>query len=198
MECVLAKNGNNSSLHRSLKQYLNTAQNDVRFSDNMALKGWIRGNSEAMVAEFPDMPRDPNGEPIVFFYNQNTTSGLGNITMKLDLIRDQIEQWKPVFLKYQSDINSIDGTELIGKVPRGTIIPVFPNMQNLQATLNVSQTPVKEGVAFVFEQNPELANAVYKALGFFDTKTQTQRILNSALYEVLENESEYSIDSLKV
>ena len=105
MECVLAKNGNNSSLHHSLKQYLNTAQNDVRFSDNMALKGWVRGNSETMVAEFPDMPRDPNGEPIVFFYNQNTTSGLGNITMKLDLIRDQIEQWKPVFLKSQKIVS---------------------------------------------------------------------------------------------
>lgn len=177
MECVLAKNGNNSSLHRSLKQYLNTAQNDVRFSDNMALKGWVRGNSETMVAEFPDMPRDPNGEPIVFFYNQNTTSGLGNITMKLDLIRDQIDQWKPVFLKSQSNINSIDGIDLIGKVPRGTIIPIFPNMQNLQANLNVSQTPVKEGVDFVFEQNPELANAVYEALGFDNLITPNDKIV---------------------
>lgn len=50
----------------------------------------------------------------------------------------------------------------------------------------------------LFESNPELANSVYEALGFFKSIQQTQRIDNQALYSVLENNTEYGIDSLNI
>jgi hypothetical protein len=56
---------------------------------------------------------------------------------------------------------------------------------------------IKKDVSELFESNPELANAVYRNLGFFDSKKQTSRITNEALYDVLEDENEYDIDSLE-
>lgn len=50
-------------------------------------------------------------------------------------------------------------------------------IQANQQQLSVIQPSnvVKEGVGFVFEQNPELANAVYEALGFKTTITQDNK-----------------------
>ncbi len=168
MECVLAKNGRNSSLHNGLKGYLEIATGDPKLVDNLALKGWLRGQSESLKAEYPNMPTDENNEAIVFYHNESVRSDSNNLTLDVAAVADKIDQWKPVFLKDSNSIVQADNPYFLGYVPNDNTIPVFEeSIQKLiDRPVALATVPIKEGVPELFESNPELANAVYEALGF--------------------------------
>ena len=168
MECVLAKNGRNSSLHNGLKGYLEIATGDPKLVDNLALKGWLRGQSESLKTEYPNMPTDENNEAIVFYHNESVRSDSNNLTLDVAAVADKIDQWKPVFLKDSNSIVQADNPYFLGYVPNDNTIPVFEeSIQKLiDRPVALATVPIKEGVPELFESNPELANAVYEALGF--------------------------------
>jgi hypothetical protein len=91
-----------------------------------------------------------------------------------------------LFLETYGGKKAIPNREVFDKIERR-------RQEELETTKNIGE----EGVSELFESNPELANAVYRNLGFFDSKKQTSRITNEALYDVLEDENEYDIDSLE-
>ena len=166
MECVLANNGRNSSLHNGLKGYLEIATGDPKLVDNLALKGWLRGQSESLKAEYPNMPTDENNEAIVFYHNESVRSNSNNLTLDVAAVADKIDQWKPVFLKDSDSIVQVDNPYFLGYVPNDSTIPVFEESTQKLIVQKLPTVSIKPGVEELFNSNPELANQVYEALGF--------------------------------
>ena len=183
MECVLAKNGRNSSLHNGLKGYLEIATGDPKLVDNLALKGWLRGQSESLKAEYPNMPTDENNEAIVFYHNESVRSDSNNLTLDVAAVADKIDQWKPVFLKDSNSIVQADNPYFLGYVPSDNTIPVFEeSIQKLiDRPVALGTVPIKEGVPELFESNPELANAVYETVGINQLNSLDLRNVKSTL-----------------
>ena len=69
-------------------------------------------------------------------------------------------------LNFISGITNIDLTNL---KPTSTLQDLADLLTSYEGTISLNNQPLKPGVAELFESNPELANAVYEALGLINT-----------------------------
>jgi hypothetical protein len=94
MKCVNAPNGLASSLHSNFRDYMLMRNLDAKTADNAALKSYLHASKESFLQEYPEIPLDANGEPMLFYQRESMQTAASIKDNVLELFNSNPELYK--------------------------------------------------------------------------------------------------------